>query len=180
MRVYQLVNIFTLLALLAACVPAQTATDPENGPKLLKQVVRKGETLYRNALYLGTTPEVLMQENHLKSPTVVPGQVLWHRYDKPLRRYQAGEASWYGPKFAGKRTASGEVFDPERLTAAHPRLPFGTRVLVIRNDTGEAVWVRINDRGPFKKGRIIDLSAAAARAIDLDKSGVAKVTLYLP
>jgi len=152
MRAYLLVNIFTLLGLLAACAPAQTAAEPKNGPKRLKQVVRKGETLYRNALYLGTTPEVLMQENRLKSPTVFPDQVLWHRYDKPLRRYQMGEASWYGPKFAGKRTASGEVFDPERLTAAHPRLPFGTRVLVIRNDTGRRSGCGSTTAAPLRGG----------------------------
>lgn len=92
---------------------------------------------------------------------------------------ERGEASWYGPAFAGRPTANGEIFDPSALTAAHPTLPFGTRVEVRSIDTGRTVVVRINDRGPFVGGRIIDLSRAAAEAIGLIGSGVAPVRLTL-
>jgi rare lipoprotein A len=86
-----------------------------------------------------------------------------------------GMASWYGPGFHGNLTASGEVYNQEALTAAHPSLPMGTRVLVTNLDTGRAITVRINDRGPFYGGRVIDLSAGAARAIGVINSGVAPV-----
>lgn len=86
-----------------------------------------------------------------------------------------GEASYYGDKYAGRATASGERFDPRAMTAAHPTLPFDTRVRVTRLDTGASVVVRINDRGPFKDGRIIDLSKGAARRIDMLSVGVTDV-----
>lgn len=89
-----------------------------------------------------------------------------------------GLASWYGEPHHGRRTASGERFDMEELTAAHKSLPFGTRVRVENPATGQAVVVRINDRGPFAPGRIIDLSRAAAERIGLIQTGVARVVLY--
>lgn len=89
-----------------------------------------------------------------------------------------GLASWYGEKFHGRRTASGETFNTNELTAAHKTLPFGTRVRVRHATTGKEVTVRINDRGPFTKGRVIDLSRAAAAAIGLLQSGVAPVLVF--
>lgn len=86
-----------------------------------------------------------------------------------------GGASWYGPGFAGRLTANGEIFDPADLTAAHRTLPFGTRVLVTDLATGASVEVRINDRGPFVPGRVIDLSRAAAEALDAIGRGVIDV-----
>jgi rare lipoprotein A len=91
-----------------------------------------------------------------------------------------GQASWYGGKFHGRRTASGERFDMNALTAAHPKLPFGTRVRVRNPRNGREVVVRINDRGPFTGGRIIDLSRAAAEAIGLIQAGVGPVVLLRP
>ena len=88
-----------------------------------------------------------------------------------------GKASWYGPGFQGKRTASGERFDMNELTAAHRTLPFGTRVRVRNIQNGREVVVRINDRGPHIRDRIIDLSKAAAAAIDLVQAGEAPVVL---
>ena len=85
---------------------------------------------------------------------------------------QTGFASYYK---TGKRTASGERFNPQGLTAAHRNLPFGTRVLVTNLRNGKSVIVRINDRGPFIRSRVIDLSFGAARAVDLTSSGVTKV-----
>lgn len=91
--------------------------------------------------------------------------------------YQTGKASWYGRALAGRPTASGEPFRPYKRTAAHPSLPFGTVVKVTRTDTGDSVRVVINDRGPYAKGRIIDLSRRAARRIDMLDAGVAPVEL---
>lgn len=88
-----------------------------------------------------------------------------------------GSASWYGPGFHGRQTANGETYDMNLLTAAHPSLPFGTRVRVTNEATDEAVVVRINDRGPYAKGRIIDLSKGAADDIGLLSSGVGHVTV---
>lgn len=86
-----------------------------------------------------------------------------------------GGASYYAKKFIGRRTASGERYDPKVLTAAHRTLPFGTHVLVTNLSNRKQVIVKINDRGPFIKGRIIDLSTAAAAEIGMIRSGIAKV-----
>ena len=93
--------------------------------------------------------------------------------------YERGTASWYGKKFHGRRTASGERYDMHDLTAAHPSLPFDTNVRVVNTDNGRSVVVRINDRGPFVNNRIIDLSHAAARELDMVQAGLATVELYL-
>lgn len=93
------------------------------------------------------------------------------------RSVQTGEASYYGPGFHGKLTANGERFNMHALTAAHRTLPFGTRVRVTNLTNGKSIVVRVNDRGPFKKNRIIDLSREAARKIDMLQSGTARVSL---
>jgi rare lipoprotein A len=92
---------------------------------------------------------------------------------------QLGIASWYGPSFHGKPSASGEPYDMWALTAAHRTLPFGTWVQVTKVETGKRVTVRINDRGPFIKGRIIDLSYAAARELAMIGEGTADVALKI-
>jgi rare lipoprotein A len=86
-----------------------------------------------------------------------------------------GIASYYADRFHGRRTASGELYDRNAMTAAHRRLPFGTRVRVINLENGQAVDVRINDRGPFVAGRVIDVSYAAARQLGMLKRGIVKV-----
>ena len=88
-----------------------------------------------------------------------------------------GTASWYGPGFFGNRTANGEVFRPGTLTAAHRTLPFGTRVRVTNLNNGRSTVVRINDRGPFKGNRVIDLAHGAAQQLGLVSSGLAPVRL---
>ena len=90
-----------------------------------------------------------------------------------------GTASYYGARFAGRRTASGEVFDPGALTAAHRTLPFGSKVRVTSRRNGKSVVVRINDRGPFQGNRVIDLSKAAAQEIGLVQAGHGQVELAL-
>jgi rare lipoprotein A len=86
-----------------------------------------------------------------------------------------GRASWYGAQFQGQETASGEPFDMQELTAAHPTLPFGSRVRVTNEANGRSVVVRINDRGPYRGNRIIDLSRKAAEMIGLKSKGVGRV-----
>lgn len=93
----------------------------------------------------------------------------------PVREAEEGVASWYGEPFHGRRTASGETFDQHALTAAHPSMTLPSLARVTRLDTGASVIVRINDRGPFIGGRIIDLSRAAAEALDMVDLGVAQV-----
>ncbi len=124
----------------------------------------------RAALVLGLAAGVLLAGCAHRGPAP--------RSEPPSRgERERGDASWYGHPYHGRRTASGEVYDMHRLTAAHRTLPFGTVVRVERRDTGADVRVRINDRGPFVRGRIIDLSYEAARRIGLDVDGVAPVTV---
>ena len=105
------------------------------------------------------------------------------KFNKPHKLYvkykhsQNGYASWYGGKFIGRKTASGEIFSAYKLTAAHKTLPLGTIVKVTNNKTNSVVIVRINDRGPLKPNRIVDLSPSAAREIGLHKVGVMPITL---
>jgi rare lipoprotein A len=101
------------------------------------------------------------------TPTVPP----------PAAFTQTGRASWYGDAHHGRRTANGERFDMHALTAAHPTLPFGTRLRVVNLDNDREVEVRVNDRGPSIPGRIIDLSYAAARALGALAAGIISVRL---
>jgi rare lipoprotein A len=115
--------------------------------------------------------------------TIVPGK----EYEADGARYRVleaaegfterGTASWYGEDFHGRATASGETYDMEELTAAHRVLPLGTRIRVRRLDIPREVTVRINDRGPFARDRIVDLSRAAARRLDMIECGTAPVEL---
>ncbi len=123
-------------------------------------------------LMAGCAPSTVRADNSARSAprtvaAVVPASQL----------HQTGMASWYGPGFAGRLTANGEIFDPSQLTAAHKELPFNTLVRVTNQRNMRSVVVRINDRGPFKPGRIVDLSRAGAEAIGMVGSGVAQVTL---
>jgi rare lipoprotein A len=90
---------------------------------------------------------------------------------------QVGTASWYGPGFHGRKTASGERFDQNKLTAAHRSLPLDTVVKVTNLDNGKAVKVSINDRGPYVGNRVIDLSRAAANKLDMTEDGTARVRI---
>lgn len=94
----------------------------------------------------------------------------------PSKQIQRGQATWYGPGFHGRKTASGERFNTQAMTAAHRTLPFGSKVRVVNEKTGRSVVVRINDRGPFTRGKIIDLARAPAQALGI--TGVGQVALY--
>ncbi len=98
---------------------------------------------------------------------------------RPGKYIEIGYASWYGKKFHGRPTASGEIYNMYALTAAHKKLPLGTYVKVTNLNNGKSVVVKINDRGPFVKGRIIDLSYAAAKKIGMAEKGVEKVKIEI-
>lgn len=97
---------------------------------------------------------------------------------KPLRVW-TGLVSWYGPRFEGRRTASGEVFDSSANTVAHPTLPFGTLLRVVNQRTGKGQLVRVNDRGPFVEGRELDVSQAVARRLGIEERGIARLKIEM-
>lgn len=97
----------------------------------------------------------------------------------PTSSWIIGQASWYGPGFDGKLTASGEVFDQDKLTAAHKTLPLGSRARVTNLNNEKTVEVEINDRGPYIDGRIIDLSRGAARKLDMIRQGTTRVQVEI-
>ena len=104
---------------------------------------------------------------------------VWYYPERDLTYDDTGIGSWYGNEFAGKLTANGEIFDPELVTAAHKTLPMPSVVRVTNLDNGKSLVVRINDRGPFVAGRIIDLSREAARRIGYQDNGLARVRVQL-
>lgn len=95
----------------------------------------------------------------------------------PSGKSECGKVSWYGPGFNGRPTASGETFNQNALTAAHKSLPFGTRLHLTDQATGKSVTVTVNDRGPFVRGRILDVSKAAAVKLGFKNRGVSKICL---
>jgi rare lipoprotein A len=111
------------------------------------------------------------------APVAVAGVDWNHLRDSHVLQAMHGRASYYAARFEGRRTASGERYDASALTAAHRTLPIGTRVRVIDNASRREVVVRINDRGPFARGRTIDLSRRAAQVLGITHAGVADVTL---
>jgi rare lipoprotein A len=116
------------------------------------------------------------EDGSLKEPYIIDG-VQYYCLPSKEGYIEEGIASWYGGDFHGRNTANGEVYDMHQKTAAHKTLPFGTHLKVVNLSNGKEVVVRINDRGPFVKGRIIDLSFAAAKDIGLIDPGTAKVRI---
>jgi len=156
--------------------------DPRPGVVSGQAVVAAGATvlvavLPETARFNDTSPGLLAWRwaNNLREALGLEPLPLSAAPYQGLPGVQRVRASWYGWELAGRRTASGERFSPEELTAAHRTLPFGTRVRVIAPWSGEQVVVRINDRGPWAHDRDFDLSLGAARAIGLDRRGVADV-----
>lgn len=141
----------------------------------LRRLVGKASPLKTVA---GVPPELIAKPKPKKKVAQAPSN---KHHTKKRRRVAArgrsfrGIASFYGAYFAGKKTASGERFNPSRMTAAHRSLPFGTRVRVTNMRNGRSVVVKINDRGPFIRGRVIDLSKGAARVIRMVGRGIAPV-----
>ena len=148
--------------LLAACVASPPAPEGATAP-------RTGRLSPPLVVGMGASREVAPVE----APDTGPEPA-------PLEVFESGGASWYGPRFNGRRTASGERFDVAQLTAAHRTLAFGTQVCVHSVATGRTVMVRVNDRGPHARQRVIDVSQAAADALGIRGLGVTQVTLSLP
>lgn len=152
---------------LAACVP--TETDFVAIP--VEAEIARAEA--EATVEAETEAEVVITESAPDAPPPKPMQYAGlTEGDDP---FQQGRASFYRH---GSRTANGERFDPSGMTAAHPSLPFGSRVRVVHPASGNEVVVRINDRGPFTGGRVIDLAEGAARRLGIIRAGVAPVALY--
>lgn len=151
------------VAVLAAVLTLAACAEAELASYAVKQV--QPEPPQRAGLY------------KVGQPYQVAGVWYYPKVDYDYRR--TGIASWYGPKFHGKLTANGEVFDQYELTAAHPTLPMPSMVRVTNLENGRSVVVRVNDRGPFKNGRIIDVSTKAADLLGFRRKGTAKVLVEI-
>lgn len=161
-----------LLALLAACTSLPSTPESPGPLTFLTPSFVDATPVAR--VTLKAVPDGLSGDD-------VPGVDEKYRLTgEAARQFERGHASWYGPRFHGRLTASGERYDMYALTAAHKTLPFGTVVRVRSSVLGREVDVRINDRGPFAPGRVIDVSRAAAEALGLVGAGVAEVSLLLP
>lgn len=161
-----------LLALLAACT--SLPSTPES----------PGPLTFLTPSFVDATPVARVTlkaaPDGLSGDGAPGGDEKYRLTGEAARQFERGHASWYGPRFHGRLTASGERYDMYALTAAHKTLPFGTVVRVRSSVLGREVDVRINDRGPFAPGRVIDVSRAAAEALGLVGAGVAEVSLLLP
>ncbi|MDO8718301.1 MAG: septal ring lytic transglycosylase RlpA family protein [Polaromonas sp.] len=161
-----------LLALLAACSSLPSA--PESPSPLTSLTPSSVDATPVARITLKAVPD------DPTSDDAPAGDEKYRLTGEAARQFESGHASWYGPRFHGRLTASGERYDMYALTAAHKTLPFGTVVRVRSEVLGREVDVRINDRGPFAPGRVIDVSRAAAEALGLVGVGVAEVSLLLP
>jgi rare lipoprotein A len=122
-------------------------------------------------------PPPTVGEYKVGKPYEVSG--VWYYPKEDWEYRETGIASWYGPGFHGKRTANGEIFNENDVTAAHPTLPLPTMVRVTNLENGRSIIVRINDRGPFANNRIIDLSKRSAQLLDIERAGTAKVLVEI-
>jgi rare lipoprotein A (peptidoglycan hydrolase) len=156
-----LVTLFIFVGL-SGTVASQNKDADEEAQKIAEKVKRK----------------VAVSEKAEGRQDLVKDKVTVQQGDdgKPIVE-QVGEASFYGSGFHGKKTATGETFDQNQKTAAHPTLPLGTEATVTNLDTGASVDVKINDRGPYVKGRDIDVSKAAAKELGMTKEGLAPVKI---
>ncbi|MGH8831835.1 MAG: septal ring lytic transglycosylase RlpA family protein [Polaromonas sp.] len=157
-------SLLALLTLLTACTTLPSPPSPSPSGPAVKAKVRSETS--------GTVDAAPVPGAAADNKELLAGEA--------GRELERGQASWYGPRFHGRRTANGERYDMHALTAAHKTLPFGTLVRVRSLVTGREVDVRINDRGPFGPGRVIDLSRAAAEALGMLGLGVKEVLLLVP
>jgi rare lipoprotein A len=152
--------VFISIILFYGCSPSVRFTDKKEKSKVVSE------------------PKVVEQK--VKEPKVViQDKTPQNKKESPENIYFTGIASYYADKFDGRKTANGEIFNQKLLTAAHKTLPFGTIVRVTNLRNNKQVVVRINDRGPFIEGRVIDLSLAAAREIDMVRDGIVKVKVEI-
>jgi len=161
------VFLFLVLLVISGCTTVEVAVD------LAKKLNREEETTAE-----APSPSVKSDPRYkVGDPYEVLG--IWYYPERDLGYDETGIASWYGDEFAGRLTANGEIFDPNIVSAAHKTLPMPSVVRVINLDNGRALVVRINDRGPFVAGRIIDLSREAARMLGFQKKGIARVRVQI-
>ena len=162
--------------------PKRSSRNPSSSPT--REVVSRGKAAPRPSapsIQSATTPQVTPPGKtiHSKTPErTIPGQLPYEDYFQ-LAPYLHGVSSWYGPDFHGKPTASGEIYNQHGMTAAHPVLPMHTRVRVKYLENGREVVLRINDRGPYKKGRILDLSRTAAQRLGILNQGTGEVKITI-
>lgn len=159
-------RLFAILIVLSSCTTAELAID------LAKKK-------YRDKADEQVSDTNVVAQPHYKvgNPYQIAGK--WYYPERDLRYDNTGIASWYGDQFAGKLTANGEIFDPELVSAAHKTLPMPSVVRVTNLDNGKSLVVRINDRGPYVTGRIIDMSRAGARLLGFKDDGIARVRVQL-
>jgi rare lipoprotein A len=169
--------IASLLAVLAACTSVPSTPTPES-PLLTSVTPPSSRAALAARGARKSAPAALpVEAEPVPEPAAVDEK--YQLTGEAARQLERGQASWYGPRFHGRLTASGERYDMYALTAAHKTLPFGTVVRVRSKVLGREVDVRINDRGPFAPGRVIDVSRAAAEALGLLDVGVTEVSLRL-
>ena len=172
----------------------ETGTNETGAPRLAPALVVAAGVFAATALPLGDTGSAIAKEASATTPAPIthvapqtPAHVTRHRTQARRSQRQVtrtahprkwkARASWYGPGWIGKKTANGEIYTGQQQTAAHPSLPFGTLVRVTNLKNGKSAVVRINDRGPYKPGRDLDVSEAAARDLGMMKDGVVMVAL---
>jgi rare lipoprotein A len=159
-----------LLLLLAGCSTAELTVDLIKKSKKRAQQVEIAKAVEEGAITANPVYKI-------GNPYQVGG--VWYYPERDLAYDETGIGSWYGDEFAGRLTANGEIFDPDMVTAAHKTLPMPSVVRVTNLDNGKSLVVRINDRGPFVAGRIIDLSREAARLIGYRDQGIARVRVQV-
>ena len=155
---------------LAGCTTAELAID-------MVQKTTKKQKVEESAVQMAAGTVVAAPRYKIGDPYQVGG--VWYYPERDLTYDKTGIGSWYGDEFAGRLTANGEIFDPENITAAHKTLPMPSVVRVTNLDNGKSLVVRVNDRGPFVPGRIIDLSRESARLLGFKEAGIAKVRVQL-
>ena len=162
--------------LLSACAPMAVSTDGAIATSGADVAVVSDEAAHLTANVAKMAPPALLSRN-VPDPLDALKADLADQAEMP-EVDQTGIASWYGPGFHGRKTANGERFNQNEMTAAHRKYAFGTQLCVRSVSTGKTVVVRINDRGPYIKGRVIDLSKAAAEEIGMMDRGVKPVEIY--
>ena len=167
-RLFRGLLLMTVISGLGACTTAELAIDMAKKYNRTQQEDKDAQQ-----------PAPVVAQPHYKvgNPYQIAG--IWYYPERDLRYDKTGIASWYGDQFAGKLTANGEIFDPELVSAAHKTLPMPSVVRVTNLDNGKSLVVRINDRGPYVSGRIIDMSRAGARLLGFKDEGIARVRVQV-
>ena len=167
-RLFRGLLLMAVISGLGACTTAELAIDMA---KKYNKTQREDKDAQQPA------PVVAQPHYKVGNPYQIAG--IWYYPERDLRYDKTGIASWYGDQFAGKLTANGEIFDPELVSAAHKTLPMPSVVRVTNLDNGKSLVVRINDRGPYVSGRIIDMSRAGARLLGFKDEGIARVRVQV-